>query len=111
MILDFVKEQLHLSSPLALLLVLAIGIVWLWRRPVSRGPRAYLTAAVFGFWFAATPIGAFALNYPLSRGATRVMNIGDARGAEHRPAEVALLLSDHLARVHAYADAEVSVTR
>lgn len=82
MILDFVKEQLHLSSPLALLLVLAIGIVWLWRRPVSRGPRAYLTAAAFGFWFAATPIGAFALNYPLSRGATRVMNIGDARGAD-----------------------------
>jgi len=81
-ILDFVKEQLHLSSPLALLLVLAIGVVWLWRRPMSRGPRAYLTVAVLGFWFAATPIGAFALNYPLSRGATRVMSVGDARGAD-----------------------------
>ena len=82
MILDFVKEQLHLSSPLALLLVLAIGVVWLWRRPVSRGPRAYLTAAVVGLWFAATPLGAFAINYPLIRGATRVMNVGDARGAD-----------------------------
>jgi len=81
-ILDFVKERLHLSSPLALVLVLAIGVAWLWRRPASRGARVYFTAVLFGFWLAATPIGAFALNYPLSRGATRVMHARDAKGAD-----------------------------
>src|SRR5439155_20549541 len=38
-------------------------------------------------------------------------SFGDPSGAEHRPAEVALLLRDHLARVHPDAYAKAAVTR
>ena len=82
MILDFIKEQLHLSSPLGMFAVLAIGVVWLWRRPASRGPRRYLAAVVLGYWFVTTPLGATLLVEGLGHGLTRVTTRDDARGAD-----------------------------
>jgi uncharacterized SAM-binding protein YcdF (DUF218 family) len=81
-ILDFIKEQLHLSSPLGLFLVLAVGVAWLWLRPASRAPRRYLLALVIGYWFLTTPAGASLLVGVLSHGIPRVMTREDARGAD-----------------------------
>jgi len=81
-ILDFIKEQLHLSSPLGLFLVLAVGVAWLWWRPTSRAPRRYLLAMVIGYWFLTTPAGARLLVGVLSHGIPRVMAREDARGAD-----------------------------
>ncbi len=82
MIFDFIKTQLHLSSPFDLFVVLAIGVVWLWRRPASRVPRRYLMAVVLGYWFVSTPLGATLLVGGLGHGLTRVTTRDDARGAD-----------------------------
>jgi uncharacterized SAM-binding protein YcdF (DUF218 family) len=82
MTLDFVKEHLHLSSPVWLVILLAAGTAWLWRRPLSRGPRWYFTGLVLGYWFATTPFGANLLVDGLSRGLTRVATRDQAGGAE-----------------------------
>ena len=81
-ILGFIKAQLYLSSPLGTFVVLAIGVVWLWRRPASRAPRRYLMAVVLGYWFVATPVGATLLVGGLGHRLTRVMTRDDARGAD-----------------------------
>jgi len=52
--------------------VLGIGAIWQWRRPAASGPRWYLVAAVAGYWFVATPVGAGLLVGALSRGLTRI---------------------------------------
>jgi uncharacterized SAM-binding protein YcdF (DUF218 family) len=82
MVLEFIKEQGHLSSPLGLCALLAIGVLWLWRRPASRGPRLYLTAMAMACWFVTTPAGAGLLVSPLTRGLTRINARDDARGAD-----------------------------
>jgi uncharacterized SAM-binding protein YcdF (DUF218 family) len=82
MILDFVKEHLHLSSPVWLVILLGAGTLWLWRRPLSRGPRWYFTSLVLGYWFATTPFGAGLLVDGLSRGLTRVTTPDQAGGAD-----------------------------
>ncbi len=62
--------------------VLAVGVVWLWRRPASRAPRHYLMAVVLGYWFVTTPVGATLLVGGLGHGLTRVMTRDEASGAE-----------------------------
>jgi uncharacterized SAM-binding protein YcdF (DUF218 family) len=81
-ILNVLKEQFHLSSPSWMLIVLAIGAIWLWWRPASRGPHRYLAAAVAGYWFVTTPIGAGLLVNGLSRGLTRIMTRDEAGHAD-----------------------------
>jgi uncharacterized SAM-binding protein YcdF (DUF218 family) len=71
-IVDFLKDQCHLSSPLPMIVALAIAAVWLWRRPASKGPRLYVLALVLGYWLAATSLGAYVLVTPLSRGIPRI---------------------------------------
>ena len=63
-------------------MVLAIGVVWLWRRPLSRVPRRYLMTVVLGYWFVTTPVGATLLVGGLGHGLTRVTTRDDARGAD-----------------------------
>ncbi len=82
MILDFIKERLHVSSALSLVILLAVGALWLWRRPLSRRPRWYFSALALGFWFVTAPVGAGLLVHGLSRGLDRVTTREQARGAE-----------------------------
>jgi uncharacterized SAM-binding protein YcdF (DUF218 family) len=81
-LLDVAKEQLHLSSPLAVVLLLAVAVVWLWRRPTGRAPRWYLAIAFVGYWLVTTSVGASFLSAPLGREAARVTNRTDAMGAD-----------------------------
>src|SRR6266550_3620347 len=66
-LLDFLKEHLHPSSPVWVVATMGVGAIWLWRRPSSRGPRWYFTAVVLGYWFMTTPFGAGLLVNGLSR--------------------------------------------
>jgi uncharacterized SAM-binding protein YcdF (DUF218 family) len=81
-ILDIVKDHLHLSSPMWLVTLLAAGVIWLWLRPRSRGPRWYFGAVMLGYWLVTTPLGAGLLVHGLSRGLTRITTREQARGAE-----------------------------
>lgn len=82
MVLPFLKEYFRLSSPLGLVLLLVVGVVWLWRRPASRWPLRYWAAVALGYWFVMTPVGATLLVGGLSHGLTRVATRADARGAD-----------------------------
>jgi uncharacterized SAM-binding protein YcdF (DUF218 family) len=81
-ILDFLKEHLHPSSPVWVVAFLAAGALWLWRRPSSRGPRWYFTAVALAYWFVTTPFGASVLVNGLSRGMTRVVTRDQGGGAD-----------------------------
>jgi len=62
--------------------VLAVGVVWLWRRPDARGPRTYFLAMLIGYALLASEAGARIVVAGLNHGLTRVMSPGDARGAD-----------------------------
>jgi len=82
MILDFLKQHLHPSSPFTILLVMGVGVAGLYLRPSSRWPRRYLLAAVAGYWFIATSTGAALLVAGLGRGYGALHSRQEARGAE-----------------------------
>jgi len=82
MILDFVKEQLHPSSPFTILLVMTVGVAALFMRPLSRWPRLFLVAVLAGYWLMATRIGAALLVAGLGHGFSSLHSREDARGAE-----------------------------
>ena len=82
MLLDFLKEHLHPSSPVWVVATMGVGAIWLWRRPSSRGPRWYFTAVVLGYWFMTTPFGAGLLVHGLSRGLTRIVTRDQAGDAD-----------------------------
>ena len=82
MIIDFLKQHLHPSSPLTILLVTSVGVAGLFLRPSSRWPRRYLLAVVAGFWFIATSTGAALLVAGLGRGFGALHSREEARGAE-----------------------------
>ena len=82
MLLDFLKEHLHPSSPVWVVATMGVGAIWLWRRPSSRGPRWYFTAVVLGYWFMTTPFGAGLLVNGLSRGLTRIVTRDQAGDAD-----------------------------
>jgi len=82
MVLDFVKEHLHPSSPLTILLVMSVGVAGLLVRPSSRWPRRLLVAVVAGYWFISTSVGAALLVAGLGRGFGSVHSREEARGAE-----------------------------
>jgi uncharacterized SAM-binding protein YcdF (DUF218 family) len=81
-ILDLIKEQCRLSSPVWLPVLVTIGVLWLWRRPGSRGPRWYFTALAASYWFVMTPLGAGLLVHGVSGGVTRVATREEARQAD-----------------------------
>jgi uncharacterized SAM-binding protein YcdF (DUF218 family) len=79
--IDLFKAYLRPSSPLAIVLLFGIGIIWLSWRPASRGPRRYLAVLLVGFWLATTPLGAWMLMAPLARGFAPIHSIDEASGA------------------------------
>ena len=82
MIIDLLKYTLRPASPLAVVLLFGAGVIWLYLRPASRGPRRYLLAVVLGYWFVASPIGAEVLTWGLGQGFTPLRSVADARGAD-----------------------------
>jgi uncharacterized SAM-binding protein YcdF (DUF218 family) len=81
-VLEVLKEQFHLTSPVWILIILAVGTVWLWRRPGARGPRLYFAAAGIGYWFLMSPIGAGLLVSGLGRGLTPIASRDQAGHAD-----------------------------
>jgi uncharacterized SAM-binding protein YcdF (DUF218 family) len=81
-ILDFVKDQCHLSSPLPQVVALAIAALWLWRRPASKGLRRYVIAVTLGYWLVTTSLGAYLLVGGLSHGMPRITNREQGRDAQ-----------------------------
>lgn len=59
--IELLKANAHVSSPLLLASALAACAAWIVWRPRSRAARALLAAVVAGYWFVATPLGARAL--------------------------------------------------
>jgi len=82
MILDFVKEHLHPSSPFTILLVMTVGVAALFVRPMSRWPRLFLATVLAGYWFLATSTGAALLVAGLGHGFSALHSREEARGAE-----------------------------
>ncbi|MEP7309742.1 MAG: YdcF family protein [Acidobacteriota bacterium] len=80
-LVDFLKNNLHLASPQTIVIVFGLGVVWSFVQPASRAPRRYLAGAVFGFWLMATPLGAGVLSWGLAHGLTQVATLDEARGA------------------------------
>jgi len=81
-IVDFIKEYLRPSAPLAVILPFVLGVAWLWWRPSSRGARRYLLAVVLGYWLATTPILPGLLVASLSRELRQVQTRDEALGAD-----------------------------
>jgi uncharacterized SAM-binding protein YcdF (DUF218 family) len=81
-VLAFIKDNIRPSSPLGLVVLLVVGVVWLWRRPGSRWLLRYWAAVAAGYWFVMTPVGAAVLAGGLSYGLTCVATRADARGAD-----------------------------
>jgi len=65
-----------------LLGVLAVVVLWWWRRPASRGPWRLLVAFLAILYLVMTPIGANVLVAGLAHGMTRIEAREDARGAD-----------------------------
>lgn len=82
MIVDFIKEHLHPSSPFTMLIVLGVGVAWLFLRPSSRWPRRFLLGAFVTFWFISTHAGAMLLVAGLGHGFTALHSRDEARGAD-----------------------------
>lgn len=82
MIVDFIKEHLHASSPLTMVFALSVGVCFLFLRPSSRWPRRYLLGVLVGFWFLSTYAGASLLVAGLGRGFGRLHTREEARGSD-----------------------------
>jgi uncharacterized SAM-binding protein YcdF (DUF218 family) len=82
MIVDFIKEQLHPSSPFTMLIVLGVGVAWLFVRPSSRWPRRFLLAMLLTYWLISTHTGAMLLVAGLGHGFTALHSREEARGAD-----------------------------
>jgi len=81
-LINLFKFYLRPGSPVAVVLLFGIGVIWLYRRPALRTPRRYLLLVLLGFWFAATPMGAGFLTWGLGHGLTSLTTRDDARGAD-----------------------------
>jgi uncharacterized SAM-binding protein YcdF (DUF218 family) len=82
MILDYLKEHLHPSSPFTILVVFSVGVACLFLRPSSRWPRRLLLVMLLGYWFIATHTGASLLVAGLGHGFSALHSREEARGAE-----------------------------
>ena len=79
--IQFLKS-LRPSDPVFILAAFAVGVLWVWLRPLSKAPRRYLLGLVAGYWFAAMPLGASLLLAGLSTGMPRIESRDAARGAD-----------------------------
>ena len=74
-------KGLRPAEPLFMLTAFGVGVVWVWLRPSSKGPRRYLLAIVLAYWFASLPLGAGLLLAGVSTGMPRLESREAARGA------------------------------
>ena len=81
-ILDFLKQNARIDSPIVVVGVLVIVVVWLWRRHDARGARRLLLGFVAAYWLLATPVGAGLLTFGVAHGLTPLQNVESARGAD-----------------------------
>ena len=82
MIIDFVKANLSLSSPLMLFVLLSIGVVLLYARPAGRPARRFFLTLLIVFWLVTTAMGARVLTMGLSYGLSQIHSRGEANGAD-----------------------------
>ena len=82
MIIEYLKEHLHPSSPFTILIVLSIGVAWLMIRPLSRWPRRYFLTVLVTYWLISTHTGAMLLVAGLGHGFSSLKSREEARGAE-----------------------------
>jgi uncharacterized SAM-binding protein YcdF (DUF218 family) len=75
-------KGLQPADPLFMLTAFGVGVVWVWLRPSSKGPRRYLLTIVLGYLFASLPLGAGLLLAVVSTGMPRVESRAEARGAD-----------------------------
>ena len=80
--IDFLKQQVHIDSPIVVVGVLVIVVAWLWRRPDARGPRRLLLGFLAAYWLLATPVGAGLLTFGVAHGLTPLRNPESADGAD-----------------------------
>ena len=81
MILDFLKEHLHPSSPFTILLVMSVGVACLFPAVIAVAPPVSAGVLV-GYWFIATHTGASLLVAGLGHGFSALHSREEARGAE-----------------------------
>ena len=74
-------KGLRPADPLVMLTAFGVGVLWLWLRPSSKGPRRYLLAIVLAYLLASLPLGPRLLLAGLSPGMPRVGSLAAARGA------------------------------
>ena len=75
-------KGLRPANPLFMLTAFGVGVVWVWLRPSSKGPRRYLLAVTLAYCFLSLPLGAGILLAGLSTGMPRVESREAARGAD-----------------------------
>lgn len=75
-------KGLRSSDPVLMLILFAVGVLWVWLRPASKAPRRYLLAIVLAYWFVSLPLGARMLLSGVSTGLPRVESREAARGAD-----------------------------
>ena len=81
-LVEVLKDAGRLTSPQFLVALFAVGVALLYSRRTARWGRRWLVAAVLGYWFLATPVGARVASAPLEWGTTRVESVEQARGAQ-----------------------------
>jgi uncharacterized SAM-binding protein YcdF (DUF218 family) len=81
-VIDLLKEHLRPAAPLFVATVFGAGILWLWLRPATKGPRRYLAGVLLAYWLLASRVGAGLLVAGLSNGTPRVDSRAAARGAD-----------------------------
>src|SRR3989442_12109769 len=79
---ELLKTYARPGSPLALVLLLAVGVAWLYMRPSTGGARRLFLAMLLGYWAVTTPLGAALLVTGLSYGLTPVERADAAAGAD-----------------------------
>jgi uncharacterized SAM-binding protein YcdF (DUF218 family) len=82
MILDFLKQHLHASSPLTMGLLLSIAVAGLFAQPSARWPRRFLLTVMVAYWLMATRTGSTLLVAGLSQGFSALESREAARGAD-----------------------------
>ena len=75
-------KGLRPADPLVMLTAFGVGVLWLWLRPSSKGPRRYLLAIVLAYLFASLPLGAGLVAGGAEPGMPRVESLEAARGAD-----------------------------
>ncbi len=81
MLVSVLKEGWRLTSPLAWLALLAVGLVLLYVRRTPIWGRRWLTAVVAAYAILSIPIGAAVLSFPLTVGQSRLTAREQAPGA------------------------------